>query len=80
MKNIEDLAEEIKERDEACLSALCDVQTGKLEGEDEDGDEMVGFSLILLQRERVFHQQVYRKEIPHGRRQRRCGVELHRLR
>ena len=54
MKNIEDLAEEIKERDEACLSALCDVQTGKLEGEDEDGDEMVGFYLRFYFKENAY--------------------------
>ena len=54
MKNIEDLAEEISERDEACLSALVDVQTGKLEGEDEDGDEMVGFYLRFYFKENAF--------------------------
>jgi nucleosome assembly protein 1-like 1 len=54
MKNIEDLAEEISERDEACLSALVDVQTGKLEGEDEDGDEMVGFYLRFYFKENAY--------------------------
>ena len=45
MKNIEDLAEVITERDEQCLSYLQDITYSKLFGEDEDGDELHGFKL-----------------------------------
>ena len=45
LKNHEEIAQVITERDEGALAHLVDVTTTKLEGEDEDGDELCGFKI-----------------------------------
>ena len=45
LKNNEEIASKITERDEGALKHLIDVQTSKLSGEDEDGDELCGFKI-----------------------------------
>ena len=45
LKNHEEIASMITERDEGALKYLVDVQTSKLSGEDEDGDELCGFKI-----------------------------------
>ncbi|CEG00079.1 Nucleosome assembly protein (NAP) [Ostreococcus tauri] len=45
LKNHEEIAAMITERDEGALKHLVNVTTTRLEGEDEDGDEMCGFKI-----------------------------------
>jgi nucleosome assembly protein 1-like 1 len=45
LKNNEELAQMITERDEGALKHLIDITTSALEGEDEDGDELCGFKI-----------------------------------
>lgn len=45
LKNHEEIASMITERDEGALKHLVDITTTQLEGEDEDGDELCGFKI-----------------------------------
>ena len=67
LKNHEEIAQVITERDEGALAHLVDVTTTKLEGEDEDGDELCGFKIDFhFEENEYFEDATHNEDVPHG--------------